>query len=130
VSNSNRRQFLKGALTALVQAAGTVTLASAAVAQSQEKEKRPNEGEAPAGDLQQRADELAETAGPATVDARAAASRRAGGWSNIPPWGNGGWGNGGWRNIPPWGNGGGTSGWSNIPPWGNGGWGNGGWRNW
>jgi rSAM-associated Gly-rich repeat protein len=136
VSNSNRRQFLKGALTALVQVAGSVTLASTAVAsaRSQEKAKgkRPDEGESPAGDLQQRADELAATRGTApeaegsVTGAPAAGQFRNGGFRNG--WGNGGWRNGGWVNVP-WRNGWGNGGWSNIP-WFNGGWGNGGWRNW
>jgi hypothetical protein len=126
VSDSNRRQFFRGALAALAQAAGTVTLASAAVAPArlQQEKKKPDEGEAPPGDnLQQRADELAAARGPAPEAESAAAGQfRNGGWRN------GNWFNGGWRNFP-WFN----STWSNFPwnnfPWFNGGWFNGGWRN-
>jgi hypothetical protein len=125
VSDSNRRQFLKGALTALASAAGSITLASTAVAagRSQEKGKRPEEGGAPAGDLQQRADELAAPRDPVAEGAPVADAWRNGGWHNGV-WRNGGFSNFPWRNGT-WGNGG----WSNIP-WFNGGWRNGGWRNW
>jgi hypothetical protein len=136
MSDLNRRQFLRKTLANLVQAAGSVTLASAAIsrAESQKTPTGTDPGRA-AGDVQQRADELAAAFGPmhhgthgeqAQVEPVQLRSRR-----HLRPgrWPNGIWRNGGWRNFPflngawpngPWRNG----------PWPNGGWNNGGWRNW
>ncbi|HEY7091303.1 MAG TPA: hypothetical protein VH518_24620 [Tepidisphaeraceae bacterium] len=155
MSNLNRRQFLSSALSNLLQVAGTVTLVSAAIARAQSGERLP-EGEAAAvddaaggraaGNLQQKADELAAALGP---EPNAESGEQAGeqlaqflngGWRNggpggrrrpwrNGPWRNGLWRNGGWRNSP-WLNGGWPNTfWRNFP-WNNGGWVNGGWRNW
>ena len=136
MSDSNRRQFLKRTLAALVQVAGSVTVASAAVGSTRTQDKKkPEEKEPPTEDLQQRADELAATHPAAEAEAETAAQflnwRPGGGigWRNGG-WNNGVWRNGGWSNFP-WNNGiWRNGGWSSFP-WMNGGWGNGGgWRNW
>ena len=143
MNDLNRRQFLKGTLAKLVHAAGSVTLASAAITRAQSTEVPPaDDAGRDAADLQQRADELAAAIGPGPHAAGGRAPvepvqlRRRSPVRDLRdrrrrpgPWRNGLWGNGGWRNSP-WLNGGWPNiGWSNFP-WGNGGWRNGGWRNW
>lgn len=145
MSDPNRRQFLKSTLSSLVQAAGSVTLASAAVARAQSGQTLSSaDPSPPAPDLQQQADELAASYGTgpdtppgeepdevepgdeAQVELVQISRRRR---SRPGPWGNGGWRNGGWRNGPFL-NGGWPNGfWRNLP-WRNGGWPNGAWRNW
>jgi hypothetical protein len=149
MSDLNRRQFLKRALANLVQAAGSVTLASAAVARAQSNEPQSSDDHGPAaGDLQQRADELAASfrpgphGAPGEEEPGESAEVEPGEQAQVEPvqirrrrplrrgpWPNGVWRNGGWRNGPFL-NGGWPNGfWRNVP-WRNGGWPNGGWRNW
>src|SRR5262245_16005321 len=132
MSDLNRRQFLTSALSNLLQVAGSVTLASAALARSRSGEApagaepaagaegptgaEPAAGRA-AGNLQQQADELAAAIGPAPdaqVGEQAAADPQLaqflnGGWRNGGPGGFRNGGPGGFRNRPwrngPWRNG-------------------------
>jgi hypothetical protein len=143
MSNFDRRTFLKSALASLVQAAGTVVVASTAVATAQ-AQSQPTSGPSPE-DLQGRADRLAEDAclSEEAVDPKAWLN---GVWRNTPvgSWRNspvGGFRNtpvgsfrntpiGGFRNGPAGGFG--NGGWPNFGwgGFGNGGWPNFGWRNW
>jgi hypothetical protein len=146
MSNCDRRQFLKGILGKLAQAAGTVVVASTTVSMARAQGQESTTSETPAQDVQERADRLAATADfPAEADIGAVAFLN-GAFRNTPL---GGFGNaplGGFRNTPfggfrnsPLGNFRNTplgafanGGWPNGG-WGgfrNGGWPNGAWRNW
>jgi hypothetical protein len=122
MSDSDRRQFLKGVLGTLVQAAGTVVLASTAASPAAAK---PEGTATPPEDIQDRADRLASSGD-------SAAGKAANAFLNyrpVPTFGgflNGGWPNGvgGLFRNAPWINGPWTNG-----PWRNG-WPNFGWRNW
>jgi hypothetical protein len=150
MSDFDRRQFLKGILAKLTQAAGAVVVAtSLARAHGHSAE----EAETPTEDVQERADQLAATGSLQAEEAEAneflngafrnnplgsfrngpvGAFRNtplgnfrngpAGGFRNTPlgSFANGGWPNGGWGGGGGFGNGG----------WPNGGWPNGVWRNW
>src|SRR5262249_14146591 len=59
MSNFDRRQFLKGLLGKLAQAAGTVVVASAAVAAAKAQAGQPEGAATPPKDIQERADQLA-----------------------------------------------------------------------
>src|SRR5262245_43685594 len=59
MSDSSRRQFLKSVLAALAQAAGAVVVASATSSTAKAQEGLPENADAPADDIQQRADQLA-----------------------------------------------------------------------
>jgi hypothetical protein len=150
MSNFERRQFLKGILDKLVQAAGAVVVASASLARAQGGQ--PGGTDAPREDVQERADRLAATCNSPAEDAGANAfaflngafrNSPLGGFRNTPvgrfrntplgafrnsPLGRfrntplGSFGNGGWPN-------GGWGGFGNGG-WPNGGWPNGGWLNW
>jgi hypothetical protein len=119
MSDSDRRQFLKGVLGTLVQAAGTVVLASTTAAKPEGTEASPE-------DIQDRADRLACSADGATGEASNAFLN----YRPVPTFGgflnNAGWPNGlgGLFRNTPWVNGPWTNG-----PWRNG-WPNFGWRNW
>jgi hypothetical protein len=146
MSEHDRRQFLKGILGRLAQAAGTVVVASTAASSARAQGYQPEEAETSREGVQERADRLAATGNfPAEAEAGAyeflnGAFRNTplGGFRNGPL---GGFRNtplgrfrngplGGFRNTPlgSFGNGG----WPNGG-WGgfnNGGWPNGGWGNW
>jgi hypothetical protein len=146
MSDFNRRQFLKGILGKLAQAAGAVVVASAAVSTAQARGHRSEGGEASRKGVQERADRLAASGNiPAEAEAEANAFLNGrfrntplggfangplGGFRNTPlgtfrntPLGNfrntplGAFANGGWPN----------GGWGGFA---NGGWPNFGWRNW
>jgi hypothetical protein len=139
MSDFDRRQFLKGVLGKLAQAAGTVVVASAAARGKAEGADTPPES------VQERADRLAATSDFLAEEAGANEFLN-GAFRNTPL---GGFGNGplgGFRNTPlgAFRNGGlggfrntplgafGNGGWPNGV-WGgfrNGGWPNVGWRNW
>src|SRR5262245_37013573 len=147
MSDFDRRQFLKGLLGKLVQAAGSVVVASAAVAAAKAQANQPAGTEPSPGDLQERADQLAANGNFPAEEAEARASEflngafrntPVGGFRNTPigsfrntPIGSfrngpiGGFRNGpvgGFRNTP-------VGGFRNTPVggFGNGGWPNGGW---
>jgi hypothetical protein len=146
MSNSDRRQFLKSVLDKLVQAAGTVVVASAAASVARAQGRATDGSKVLPGDVKARADRLAAT-GTALPDAESATfeflngafrNTPIGGFRNTPV---GGFRNtplgafrnsplGAFRNTPlsTFGNGG----WPNGVMGGfrNGGWPNGGWRNW
>ena len=130
MSNFDRRQFLKGLLGKLAQAAGTVVVASVTASSARAQGGPPEEaGPAPDG-VQERADRLAAAANLSAEEAEAAANEFLNGaFRNTPL---GGFGNGplgGFRNTPlgGFGNGGWPNGhWGGF---GNGGWPNG-WNNW
>jgi hypothetical protein len=149
MSNSNRRQFLKSILSNLVQAAGTVVVASAAASIAKAQGTQSEEAETASKDVQERADRLAEAGNfqsqetlPATTEFLNGGFRNGplGAFRNAPL---GSFRNspvlGGFRNSPlgSFGNGAlgnfGNRGWPNGG-WGsgfrNGGWPNVGWRNW
>jgi hypothetical protein len=146
MSNFDRRQFLKGVLSKLVQTAGTVVVASVAVSTAKAHDNQAGEAEASLEDIQKRADRLA-AAGNSAGEGPAAESNEFlnGGFRNTPlgafrnaPLGGfrntplGAFRNaplGGFRNTPlgAFGN----SGWPNggFGGFQNGGWPNVGWRN-
>src|SRR5262245_51196731 len=147
MSDSNRRQFLKSLLATLAQTAGAVVVASATASTAKAKESQPEKADAPADDIQQRADQLAASGGlPPEAGEGSPVAFLNGAFRNTP-FGSfrnaplGGFRNtplgvfrnapvGGFRNTPlgPFGNGG----WPNGG-WGgfrNGGWPNGAWLNW
>jgi rSAM-associated Gly-rich repeat protein len=124
MSTVNRRECLKDLLSALVQTAGTVVVASAVLPARAAAAHSSNDSEAPATDLLQRADQLAQNQTSESQSAeeevakfvnggfRNAAFRNAGGgggefrnggFANGGGGGgafrNGGFANGGWRNI-------------------------------
>jgi hypothetical protein len=144
MSNLDRRQLFKGILAKLVQATGTVVVASAAVSLARGQGQKPEGAQTPPEDVQERADRLAALG---ATEAEAGANEflngafrntPLGGFRNTPL---GGFRNtplgrfrnaplGAFRNTPvgSFGNGG----WPNGH-WGgfrNGGWPNGGWLNW
>jgi hypothetical protein len=142
MSNSDRRQFLKGILGKLVQAAGTVVVASAAVSTARARGAQTEGAKTPPEGLQERADRLTATGNcpPEEVEGgEQAVAFLNGGFRNNP------WGRfrnnplGGFRNTPlgafrntPLGNFRNTplGAFRNTPlgnVWGNGGWPNGGW---
>jgi hypothetical protein len=149
MSDFDRRQFLKSVLGKLALASGTVVLASAAAPAAESEDVNPEGADAPPGDIQKRADQLAAAAG-IDEDAvafeflnRAFRNTPLGGFRNTPLGGFrntplGGFRNtplGGFRNTPlgSFGN----SGWPNHGfngfrngGWPNMGWPNGGWLNW
>ena len=147
MSNLDRRQLLKQILGNLVQAAGTVVLASAVESPVKAQDNQPEGGDLPQEDVQQRADRLAASGNfPANGNEAEAneflnvgfrnspggafRNRPSGAFRNAPfgafrnsPVGGfrntplGAFGNGGWPN----------GGWGGFR---NGGWPNYGWRNW
>jgi hypothetical protein len=154
MSGLNRRQFFRGILDRLVQAAGTVVVASATASMARAQADQSAAAELPE-DIQERADRLAAAANSTAEETEAAGFEFLnGGFINTPL---GGFGNGPglqpvppigrfrnrpllgrfrnaplatFRNTPlgPFANGG----WRNGP-WGgfqNGGWPNGVWQNW
>lgn len=147
MSDTNRRQFLKGILGKLAQAAGAVVVASAAASTARAQEHQSEGAEAPPEDVQERADRLAASGNFPAEDAEALANEflnrgfrntPLGGFRNTPLGSFRNSGLGGFRNSPvgrfrntplgAFGNGG----WPNGG-WGgfrNGGWPNGGWGNW
>jgi hypothetical protein len=155
MSNFDRRQFLKGILGNLVQAAGTVVVASATVSLAMGQERQCKEANPLPEGVQERADRLAATGDFPAEEAEAEANEflnggfrntPLGGFRNTPlgafrntPLGNfrntplggfrntplGSFGNGGWPNGG-WGGGFGNGGWPNG---GWGGFGNGAWPN-
>jgi hypothetical protein len=152
MSNTDRRQFLRGILDRLVQVAGTVVVASATASQTRAQAGQADGAELPAG-IQERADQLAATANiPAEETEASNCEFRNGGFVNTPL---GSFRNGGVQAVPPIGvfrnlpvstfrntplstfrNSGfgpfANGGWPNVG-WGgfhNGGWPNGVWRNW
>jgi hypothetical protein len=147
MSNFDRRQFLKGILGKLTQAAGTVVVASATALVARAQGRQSEGAEAPPEDVQERADRLAATSNCSAEEAEAGANEflngafrntPLGGFRNTPLGGfrNTPLGNfrnhplGGFRNTPLGGFG--NTGWPNGG-WGgfrNGGWPNGGWLNW
>jgi hypothetical protein len=139
MSDFDRRQFLKGILGKLVQATGTVVVASAAASTARARGDQSEKAETPREDVQERADRLAAAANFPAGEAEAVANAflngafrntPLGGFRNTPlgafrnaplgafrntplgAFGNGGWPNGGWGGFR------------------NGGWPNGAWRNW
>lgn len=147
MSDFDRRQFLKGILGRLVQTAGTVVVASAAVSMARAQADQSEGAETPPEDVKERADRLAATGNLPAEDAEAGTSEFLNGAFRNHPLGAfrnaplgafrntplGAFRNhpvGGFRNTPlgAFANGG----WPNGG-WGgfrNGGWPNGGWRNW
>jgi hypothetical protein len=134
MSDIDRRQFLKGLLTRVAQAAGTAVVASAAVATARAQEDQSEPAETPPEGVRERADRLAASCDvPAGESETAPASFLNGAFRNTPL--------GAFRNAPlgafrntPLGafrNGLG-GGFRNTPlgGFGNGGWPNGVWRNW
>jgi hypothetical protein len=133
MSDFDRRQFLKGILGKLVQAAGTVVVASAAVSTARARGDQSEGAETPPEGLQERANRLAATGNctPEEVEGGVNAAFLNGGFRNTP-WGRfrntplGGFRNtplGNFRNTP-------LGAFRNTPlgsAWGNGGWPNGGW---
>jgi hypothetical protein len=145
MSDFDRRQFLKGVLGKLAQAAGTVVVASAAASTARAQGNQSEGAETPPKDVQERADRLAATTDFSAAEAEANeflngafrntplggfANGPVGGFRNTPlgrfrngPLGAfrntplGSFGNGGWPN----------GGWGGFH---NGGWPNGGWHNW
>jgi hypothetical protein len=129
MSTLDRRRFLKEVLGTLVQAAGTVVVATVAASTARAQGPEVPTTEMGGNDVQGRADRLAATGGCAPEDAEEPGVFLNRGWRNSPV---GGWQNlpGGFRNTP-------TSSWRNAPlgtfrntpvgPFGNGGWPNGGW---
>jgi hypothetical protein len=146
MSTLDRRRFLKEALGILVQAAGTVVVASVAASTARAQGPELTTTEMGGNDVQARADRLAASGGCVPEDAAEPGLFRNGGWRNTPV---GGWRNtpvgsfrntpvgafrntplGAFRNTPvgPFGNGGWPNGgWGGFQ---NGGWPNMGWRNW
>jgi hypothetical protein len=131
MSDYTRRCFLKRLLATLVQTAGTVVVASAAVSTARAEENKSNLTEASKEDVQKRADRLAAaTQAPAGHGDSRAVAFLNGGFQNTP-WGGfrntpiGAFRNtpvGAFRNTP-------VAGFRNTPfgAFGNGGWPNGGW---
>jgi len=156
MSDFDRRQFLKGILGKLTQAAGTVVVASATASLARAQGPESEEADPPPEGVQERADRLAATANfPAEGAGANTVAFLNGAFRNTPV---GGFGNmpvvGGFRNAPlgsfrntplgafrnspvgrfrntpfgAFGNGGWPNGgWGGF---GNGGWPNGAWRNW
>src|SRR5262249_25232678 len=131
MSDFNRRQFLKGILGKLVQAAGTVVVASAAAATARAQGDRSGASETPPEGVQERADRLAAAAPFPPEEAEAKASEFLNGAFRNGPLGAfrnhplGAFRNtplGGFRNGP-------VGAFRNRPGggFGNGGWPNGGW---
>jgi hypothetical protein len=139
MSDFDRRQFLKGILGKLVQAIGTVVVASATASLARAQGRQSEEANPPPEGVQERADRLAATGKFPAEEAEAGANEflngafrntPLGGFRNTPlgnfrnaplgafrntplgAFGNGGWPNGGWGGFR------------------NGGWPNGGWLNW
>src|SRR5262249_44116292 len=146
MSDIDRRHFLKGVLSSLVQTAGTVIVASAAVSAARAQGNDAEGADPPPEDVQEAADRLA-AANVAEAEAAAEPNEfRNGAFLNTPlgAFRNGAPGGfrnrpqGSFRNAPvggfrntPWGAFG-NGGWSNGG-WGgfrNGGWPNGAWMNW
>jgi hypothetical protein len=145
MNDFNRRRFLEGILGTLLQAAGTVVVASAA-ASARTREQPPEGAETPTGDVQERADRLAANGEFPAEDSAEANEFLNGGFRNTPlgAFRNGPGGAfrntplGSFRNGPPGGfrntplgsfaNGGWPNGWGGG--FHNGGWHNGGWPNW
>jgi hypothetical protein len=130
MSNFDRRQFLKGILGNLVQAAGTVVVASAAVSMAKAQENTRTSGDSASTDVQARADRLAAN-GNLPAEAESGAFEFLNGAFRNTPLGSfrnnplGAFRNtpvGRFRNNP-------VGGFRNTPlgSFGNGGWPNGGW---
>src|SRR5262245_8479355 len=132
MSDFDRRQFLKGILGKLTQAAGTVVVASATASMARAQGGQSEGVETPPEGVQERADRLAATSSCSAEEAEAGANQLFlnGGFRNTP-WGGfrntplGGFRNtplGGFRNSP-------LGGFGNSPlgGFGNSGWPNGGW---
>src|SRR5262245_15848816 len=90
MSDFNRRQFLKGILGTLVQAAGAVVVATAAASEARAEADQSEGNDTPPEELQQRADRLAATSDVHAADA--ALEFLNGGFRNTPL--------GGFRNSP------------------------------
>jgi hypothetical protein len=150
MSAFDRRQFLKGILGNLVQAAGAVVVASTATSTARAEGNQAEGTDTTSEDPQERADRLAATSNcaPDEVESGAHPVSFLNGAFRNTPWGRfrntplGGFRNtplGNFRNTPlgafgnsPLGNVWGNGGWPNGG-WGgfhNGGWPNGGWHNW
>jgi hypothetical protein len=154
MSDFDRRQFLKGILSKLALASGTVVLASTPVPSAGASTSTPEGTETPPEDIRKRADQLAAAANFPEETAAEANEFLNGAFRNTPfggfrdrPFGGfrntplgrfrntplGGFRNtplGGFRNTPlgSFANGGWPNGgWGGF---GNGGWPNGGWANW
>jgi hypothetical protein len=130
MSTFDRRRFLKEALGKLVQATGTVVVATVAASTARAQGPESTTTELGGSDVQGRADRLAATGGCAPEDAAELGTFINRGWRNTP---FGAWRNmpvgtfrntpiGGFRNTP-------MGGFRNTPlgAFGNGGWPNGGW---
>jgi hypothetical protein len=137
MSETDRRQFLKGLLGKLALATGTIVLGSTSAPAAQKPSSKPQENETPPEDIQKRADQLA-VEGPSAECAAEANEFLNGAFRNTPLGGFrntplGGFRNtplgrfrntpmGGFRNTP-------IGSFRNVPggSFGNGGWPNGGW---